>query len=401
TKKFTIKSWRNLIVTNEDGSGERYFESDGVKAVHAKKEWLPAPKPRKLANVPGPSQASAGEELSFPIADANGPQTIGFSPNENFMSFGRRVNTYAAYIKPVEESYKKTLTVRRYSVVSKVLLREILPEDLEAAKVKPLVVLPQVGNNLQDHIVVRVEPFTVTDQHYTWSLQRNLSFSDLDQLLYEGKGYAIITPNGFSYITSQRAKRENPNWPDLQIIFRFHRPNDPFLGCDAALGRPYSQGTLRFNSSAIGFEDNNLPISDPQYFTHPNDVDAIIEVIEFCFKVFEGTQAFKNIGVKFVDKPIEECKDMVFRSKDYWTCYIQHRTMSMWHASGTCRMGKLNDRDGSVVDSKLRVHGVRKLRIIDASIIPRITNANIAAPIPAIAEKIAANMIEEYSSCSF
>ncbi|CAG7827374.1 unnamed protein product, partial [Allacma fusca] len=57
-KKFTIKSWRYLIVTNEDGSGERYFESDGVKAVRAKKEWLPAPKLRKFANVPGPSQAS-------------------------------------------------------------------------------------------------------------------------------------------------------------------------------------------------------------------------------------------------------------------------------------------------------------------------------------------------------
>ncbi|CAG7819665.1 unnamed protein product [Allacma fusca] len=58
TKKFTIKSWRYLIVTIKDGSGERYFESDGVKAVWAKKEWLPALKPRKSVNVPGPSQVS-------------------------------------------------------------------------------------------------------------------------------------------------------------------------------------------------------------------------------------------------------------------------------------------------------------------------------------------------------
>ncbi|CAG7727860.1 unnamed protein product, partial [Allacma fusca] len=66
----------------------------------------------------------AGEELSFPILDPNGPQKIGFSPNENFIHFGRRVTTYMTYIKPVEESYRKKLHVRRYSVVSKILFEK-------------------------------------------------------------------------------------------------------------------------------------------------------------------------------------------------------------------------------------------------------------------------------------
>ncbi|CAG7822195.1 unnamed protein product, partial [Allacma fusca] len=140
---------------------------------------------------------------------------------------------YDAYIKPVEETYRKKLDVRRYSIVSKVLFeknvargvfyhrhgiprvamarKEIIlstgayvtpilliksgigaKQDLDAAKVKPVVILPQVGKKLQDHAILTVEPFTVTDPSATWSIQSNLSFSDIDQLLYEGKGKHIF-----------------------------------------------------------------------------------------------------------------------------------------------------------------------------------------------------------------
>ncbi|CAG7820760.1 unnamed protein product, partial [Allacma fusca] len=361
-----------------------------------------------------------------------------FSPNENFMSFGRRVNTYDTYVKPVEESYKEKLDLRRYSVVSKVLFekniargvlyhrhgiprvamarKEIIlstgayvtpillirsgigsKQELDAAKIQPVVVLPQVGNNLQDHLVVRIQPFTVTDPSAVWSLQQNFSFSDIDQLLYDGKGPAIITGTaGHFYTVSDRVKTENRNWPDLQIALSFQHLDTNSLTCDVTLGRPYSRGNLRFNTSATNMGDNNLPIHDPRYLTHPSDLERIIEGIQFCFKIVEGTQAFKNIGAKFTVEPVEECRDTVYRSKDYWACYVQHTSMSVWHTSCTCRMGQPNDWDGSVVDSKLRVHGVRKLRIIDASIMPRITNANIATPVIVIAEKTVASIIAEY-----
>ncbi|CAG7828771.1 unnamed protein product [Allacma fusca] len=383
----------------------------------------------------------AGEELSFPILDSSGPQGIGFSPNENYMSFGRRVSTYSAYIKPVEESYKKKLDIRRYSVVSKVLFekhvargvlyhrhgiprvamarKEIIlstgpyvspillvksgigsRQDLDAAKVKPVVILSQVGKNLQDHAIVAIEPFTVTDLSATWNLERNLTFSDIDELLHEGKGYAVISSNAFTYITSKQAQKDNPNWPDLQIVFKFQRRYLNDLGCTVALGRPYSRGTLRFNTTATGMEDDNLPINDPQYFTHPFDMERVVEGIEFCLNVFEGTQAFKKIGAKYAGEPIEECRDTVFRSKDYWACYVQYRVTSLWHTAGTCRMGKSNDREGSVVDSKLRVHGVQRLRIIDASVMPLVTNANTEAPVVVIAEKIAASLVEDHTLVS-
>ncbi|CAG7728009.1 unnamed protein product, partial [Allacma fusca] len=275
------------------------------------------------------------------------------------------------------------------------VLRDKFPTSLQ---VKPVIVLPQVGKNLQDHAVVTLTPFTVTDLSVTWSLQKNLSFSEIDQLLYEGKGPAIFTgSNGFGYIVSDRAKRENPNWSDLQISFINQMRDGSALGGIVGLTRPYSRGTLRFNTSATSMEDDNLVISDPRYFTHPGDLDRLLEGIQFIFKVLEGTQAFKKIGTKYAGEPIQECKHTIFRSKDYWACYIEHRTTSVWHSSCTCGMGKQNDRDGSVVDSKLRVHGIKKLRIIDASVMPQVTNANTVTPVIVIAEKTVDSIIKEYA----
>ncbi|CAG7822541.1 unnamed protein product [Allacma fusca] len=377
----------------------------------------------------------AGEELSFPITDANGPQTIGFSPATNFINFGRRVSTYEAYIKPVEKSYEGKLDVRRYSPVSKVLFekkiargvlyhrhgiprvatasKEVIlctgtfvtpilliksgigsKEDLYDAKAKPIVISPQVGKNLHDHIALRVTPFTVKDPSRTWSLIKNLSFSDFNEFLYEGKGFVGLPgTNGVAYITSRRDRKENPYWPDLQLNFDFQHKDTNVLDILLLFGRPYSRGTIKFNTSATSMEDNNLPIIDPHYLEERSDMDVLLDGIDFIFKIFEGTQTFKDIGTQFTTEPIEPCKNTKFRSKDYWACYIKQRGSTFYHSSGTCRMGKPNDIHRSVVDSKLRVHGVEKLRIIDASVIPRIPNANLAAAVLAIAEKTVASII--------
>ena len=79
-----------------------------------------------------------------------------------------------------------------------------------------------------------------------------------------------------------------------------------------------------------------------------------------------------------------------FFSEDdnYWECFARHLTMSMYHPTGTCAMGK-------VVDNELRVIGVDNLRIVDASVMPEITSGNTNAPVIMIAEK-ASDMIRNY-----
>jgi 5-(hydroxymethyl)furfural/furfural oxidase len=72
--------------------------------------------------------------------------------------------------------------------------------------------------------------------------------------------------------------------------------------------------------------------------------------------------------------------------------FIRANVFGVWHASGTCRMGSASDRD-AVVDTQGRVHGTRGLRVVDASLMPRLPSANTNIPTIMIAEKIADTML--------
>jgi len=72
--------------------------------------------------------------------------------------------------------------------------------------------------------------------------------------------------------------------------------------------------------------------------------------------------------------------------------FIRANVFGVWHASGTCRMGPANDRH-AVVDTQGRVHGAQGLRVVDASLMPRLPSANTNIPTIMIAEKIADTML--------
>jgi choline dehydrogenase len=78
-------------------------------------------------------------------------------------------------------------------------------------------------------------------------------------------------------------------------------------------------------------------------------------------------------------------------SDDEWLRHIEQTAECVYHPVGTCKMGK---DEMAVVDSQLRVHGIEKLRVVDASVMPTITSGNTNAPVIMIAEK-AADMIKE------
>ena len=72
----------------------------------------------------------------------------------------------------------------------------------------------------------------------------------------------------------------------------------------------------------------------------------------------------------------------------YWECYVRHYALTVYHPVGTAAMG-------SVLDSKLRVVGVRGLRVADASVMPRIVGGNTNAPTIMIGEKAADFIIQD------
>jgi choline dehydrogenase len=78
----------------------------------------------------------------------------------------------------------------------------------------------------------------------------------------------------------------------------------------------------------------------------------------------ENTQSFQEIGAKLSTVPFPACKNEEFNSDIYWECYLRHYTLSVYHPTSTCSMGKIDDPN-AVVDGRLNVIGTERLRVID------------------------------------
>ncbi len=69
---------------------------------------------------------------------------------------------------------------------------------------------------------------------------------------------------------------------------------------------------------------------------------------------YANTETFKNMGVKVIDKGSHPfCTEHKYDSDEYWECFIRHNTLTVWHPTSTCKMGKKSDKT-TVVDSQLR-----------------------------------------------
>ena len=93
------------------------------------------------------------------------------------------------------------------------------------------------------------------------------------------------------------------------------------------------------------------------------------------------------------DIPVPGCENFKFGSDEYWKCMIRHLSIGIWHLSGTCKMGPATD-PLAVVDARLRVYGVKGLRVADASIMPMVPNAHTNIPSMVVGMKCA-DMIRE------
>lgn len=85
----------------------------------------------------------------------------------------------------------------------------------------------------------------------------------------------------------------------------------------------------------------------------------------------ENTTVFRKIDAKFTSNVFPGCEDVPFKSDEYWRCFIRQYSITLHHIVGPCSMGR-NDSKDAVVDTRLRVLGVTGLRVIDASIFPKV-----------------------------
>jgi len=146
--------------------------------------------------------------------------------------------------------------------------------------------------------------------------------------------------------------------------------------------RPKSRGRISLRSA----NPHDKPVFQAGYFTHPEDIKVLVEGVKIALAMAQ-TQAFSRLGTRFWDEiPMPGCEDTNLWSDEYWTCMCRQYTTTIYHHSGSAKMGPPND-PASVVNHQLKVYGVPRLRVIDASMMPTIVSGNTNAPTIMIGEK--------------
>jgi choline dehydrogenase len=245
--------------------------------------------------------------------------------------------------------------------------------------------VPAVGENLIDHLQLRCTyecrmPITINDiMRSPWHRMRVGL-----QYLATRKGLMAGTSSTAHAITRTRPELEAP---DVMIRIyhisgkdRYSRSAaagiDPFPGF--SLGgfqlHPMSRGSIHIAST----DPKAFPKIEPNYFTHELDRRTAVDMLRLIRRVAESPAMSKLIVRE--TRPGAEAQ-----SDDELLDYARGTGQTAWHTVGTCRMGDAAD---SVVDTRLRVHGVRKLRVIDASVMPTIPSSNTNAPSIMLGERV-------------
>uniref|UniRef100_A0A2A4JUI0 Glucose-methanol-choline oxidoreductase N-terminal domain-containing protein n=1 Tax=Heliothis virescens TaxID=7102 RepID=A0A2A4JUI0_HELVI len=150
-----------------------------------------------------------------------------------------------------------------------------------------------------------------------------------------------------------------------------------------------SRGEILLNST----DPEDYPIIDPKYYSNPRDIERHAEYLEHYNRIVD-TKYYKSLNAEFVDPQLENCKGLKPGTQSYWKCYVLGMATTLHNYVGTCAMG-------SVVDSKLRVLGVKNLRVADASVMPEIVGATVKGTVIVIAQKLVDILIEDYRFSSY
>lgn len=398
----------------------------------------------------------AGVEMGFENRDANGEFQTGFMIPQGTIRRGSRCSTAKAFLRPIR--HRKNLHIAMHAYVSKILIdpdtkiaygvrfkrdgkmwtikanKEVIlsagslnsaqllmlsgigPKwHLDQLGIPTIADLP-VGENLQDHYGTGALAFTV-EKPVTLVQSRYENIPSVLKYAMFGSGPLTVLGGveGLAWIPTKYENRSK-DWPDIEYHFvsgslgsdggrqvrKVHGVGDemwqmfrPLAFRDSwsiipMLMRPKSRGNLRLRSA----NPYDKPIFNAGYFTDPRDIQVLVEAVKFALALAE-TNSFKKFGTRFWDQvPMPGCEHTELWTDEYWACICRHYTTTIYHYSGTAKMGPPEDPE-SVVNHELKVYGIRGLRVIDASILPKIPSGNTNAPTIMVGEK-GADMIKEY-----
>jgi choline dehydrogenase len=244
---------------------------------------------------------------------------------------------------------------------------------------------PGVGANLHDHLQIRmmwkVDGPTLNERANRWAGKAAMA---LEYFLFH-TGPLTMPPSQLGAFAKSDAMQASPNieWHVQPLsLEKFGDPLHPFPAITPSVCnlRPTSRGHVRIKSAD--------PMAAPEirlnYLSTPDDQRVAAESMRFTRRIMAAPALAKYSPEEWRPGPaVGDDAALVKAAGDLGT--------TIFHPVGTCRMGP---GEGAVVDDRLRVHGIEGLRVIDASIMPRITSGNTNAPTYMIAERGAEFVLE-------
>ncbi|CAL1689131.1 unnamed protein product [Lasius platythorax] len=303
------------------------------------------------------------------------------------------------------------------------MLSGIGPRDhLEEMNIPVVHHAPGVGQNFQDHVGLAGITYIVDPPpeiaHYernklTTNFTEIRNLESIQEMIQNSSGplYSLVN-GGIAFINTKYANKTN-DYPDIELMFSAASDNGILIASAYALNskaatalynnitgdvqaftifafllRPRSRGFIKLKSN----DPKEAPAIVPNYFQDPHDLQVLVESVRFMEKMGR-TPSMRKLNARLNPNKMPECSQFDILSDEYWACYAHHFTTTVHHSVSTCKMGPIND-SYAVVDARLRVHGIARLRVIDASIMPHIVSGNTNAPTIMIAEK-GADMIKK------
>lgn len=375
---------------------------------------------------------AAAENLGLPRRDPNGPDQEGVEWYQVNIRAGRRCSAAVAYLHPAMS--RPNLRVETRALAARILFegrravgveyvqdgvkrvaraaREVIlsggavnsPQLLQLSGVGPAALLkehgipvvadlPGVGENLQDHFVVgatyRLKPGTVSINELT----RGTRFlKEIGRYLFGRKGLLTLSAAHVGMFCKSRPDLASPDIqfhilpatmdPEKMAEQKMELEKEPGLTIAPCQLRPESRGHIRIRSA----DPAEHPAIVPNYLSDPLDREVVVAGMRWSRRLAATEPLSGWIAHELNPGPAVETDEQI-------VAYARERGTTIYHPVGTCAMGH---GERAVVDPQLRVHGVEGLRVVDASIMPRLVSGNTNAPTIMIAEK-ASDMIRGVS----
>ena len=249
--------------------------------------------------------------------------------------------------------------------------------------------LPGVGENLQDHLQIRLiyetrRPITTNDQLRTLAGRARIG---LQWLLFRDGPLAVGINQGGLFCRVDPASAT----PDTQFHFATLSADmaggkvHPFSGCTYSVCqlRPSSRGTVQLR----GADPFEAPAMQPNYLSTELDRRMTVAAVKYARRLAATEPLAGLMKREFRPGPDVQSDDEILH-------FCREYGATIFHPSGTAKMGPRSD-PMAVVDERLRVHGVSGLRVVDCSIMPTLVSGNTNVPVVMLAERAADFILQD------